>query len=142
MRDAQFITYGKGPVSDDTIWFAKPGTTIETDPFKIPATTAVGLGFVSDEGDTETPGYGDAEAVYEQNGTPVIYSAGEYAPSIAANLMQSGNDFEVDKVVYGEDFVSGTAENYTITKNAANKSVGIVVVDHQFDNGARERAIY
>lgn len=141
-KNAEFITYGKGPADGDAVFFAPSGTTIPNDPFEDMPDTAIGLGHVSDEGDTETPGYGDAEAVYDQDGTPVKYADGDYEPTIAFSLLQSGNDFDVDQVVYGADNVIGSKDEYTINKHAKNKSVGIVVINHEFDNGARERSIY
>lgn len=142
MLKGEKVTFGKGPLDSDTVWFAEKDTVIETDPFKVPAATAIGLGHVSDEGDTKTPGYGDPEVVYNQNGLPVKHSDGEYEPSITFNLMQAGNDFDVDKVVYGKDNVIGNEDVYYINEHAGNKSVGIVIIDHTFDNGAKERQVY
>lgn len=142
MRRNDKVSYGKHVKNKDVIFFAPLGTPIDPDPFKIPHENAIGLGIVSSEGDKKTPGYGDKKPVPDMNGVPVLYEQGEYEPKIEANLMQTANDFEIDKVVYGDENVIGVEGNYKVLENESNGSRGVIVIDHEFDNKSRERQVY
>lgn len=142
-KDTTKITFGKEIDGQENVYFAPLGTVIDTSPFSdISAVEGiVGLGEISEDGIAVTPGHSDSDPVLNMSGSPVIYTSGEYTPSLAFSLMQAGNDFEVDQVVFGKNNVVGTKEEYSVAHNKNNKSEGMLIIDTQFDNGARERKI-
>ena len=148
MKDSNLITYGKGILEGDHIFYIPTTTTTEIEELKntefkvLSVNGAIGLGEVSEDGVSTSPGHGDPEAVRNQAGAPVIHSRGEYEPSVSFNLMQTAGDIDVDRVIYGKENVIGTKENYTINKNVNNQSRGVFVIDTQLDNGGLERTIY
>jgi len=139
-KNNDFITFGIG--AEETVWFVPKGTLINEDPFQVPHTSAVSLGFISEDGIKDKPGNGDLEAINDMNGTPVVFKSGAYEPSVSLSLLQSGNDYDVDKVVYGASNVIGSPDDYKVLKNKNNKSEGVIVIDYIFENGARERNVY
>ncbi|MDL2211648.1 hypothetical protein LJB88_02100 [Erysipelotrichaceae bacterium OttesenSCG-928-M19] len=150
MKNNEHITYGKGLLEGDHIWYIASNNSEDVEALKDITKTvdeilpnAVGLGEVSDEGVTKTPGYGESEAVRNQAGSPVIHSDGDYEPSSAFSLMQTAGDKSVDEVLFGKNNIIEDANGgYVIKENSGNNSKGIFVIETSYDNGGKERTIY
>lgn len=114
MNDAKNVSFGK-PKATGAVFVAPAGTTLPTD-----ATTALnaafkGLGYVSEDGlvnSVET----DTENVNAWGGDLVLVGQTSFSETFTVNLLET--NAEALKVYYGEDNVTVSGSNITITQNS------------------------
>ena len=137
-NDAQNVSFGK-PKSTGAIYVAPAGTTLPTD-----ATTALGvafknLGYASEEGlvnSVET----DTENVNAWGGDLVLVGQTSFSETFTVNLIEASNA-EALKVVHGEDNVTVSGSNITVTQNSSVLPNLVVVFELVLSGGRIKRIV-
>lgn len=136
-NNAQNVSFGK-PKATGAVFVAPAGTTLPTD-----ATTALnaafkGLGYVSEDGlvnSVET----DTENVNAWGGDLVLVGQTSFSETFTVNLLETNAD--ALKVYYGDDNVTVTGSNITITQNSEQLPTVVVVFELVLTGGRVKRIV-
>lgn len=136
-NNASNVSFGK-PKATGAVFVAPAGTTLPND-----ATTALnaafkGLGYVSEDGlvnSVET----DTENVNAWGGDLVLVGQTTFMETFMVNLIETNP--EALKVYYGEDNVTVTGDNITITQNSAQLPNVSVVFEIVLTGGRIKRIV-
>jgi len=133
------VTAGKGKVAGYA--FRAPlGTALPTDATTALASAYIGLGFISEDGITNTNSP-ETENILDMNKTPVLNIMTAKEDTFQAKFIESKN-LEVLKMVYGEDNVTGTlATGITIKANAKDLGAYVYVFDLETSGGGNHRIV-
>ena len=139
MSNAANVTTGKRRV-DGGIYFAPAGTTLPTDATTALATAFKNLGYVSEDGVTNSLSKETTE-IKEWGGDTVDVVLTAQNDTFSFTLIESLN-VDVLKAYYGDENVSGTlADGITITANSKELPEKAWVVDMIMRNGALKRIV-
>ncbi len=138
MPTATKVSTGK-PKTTGAVYRAPSGTALPTD-----ATTALAdafkeLGFVSEDGVTNTNS-ADTEDIYAWGGTPVLTTQKEKSDEWKLTFIESLNP-EVLKTVYGDDNVTVSDKNITVKASTAELGASVYVIDMVLKGGALKRVV-
>lgn len=140
MPSSDKVSTGK-PKTAGAVYRAPAGTTAPTDASTELAAAFKELGFVSDDG-VSNSNSGDSTDVYAWGGTPVITTQSEKADKWKLTLIESLNT-EVLKTVYGDGNVTvdTTGKKITVKAGAAQLASSVYVIDMLLKGGALKRVV-
>lgn len=140
MPNAEKVSAGK-PKTTGAIFRAVLGTSLPTDASTALDTAFKELGFVSDDGLTNSNS-GDSEDVYAWGGTPVLNLQNEKEDTWKVTLLEVLNP-DVLKTVYGDANVTVDSGKNTITvkAGAAQLANAVYVFDLALKGGAMKRIV-
>lgn len=137
MNDADNVSFGK-PASSGAVFIAPAGSTLPTD-----ATTALdgafeGLGYVSEEGLVNSV-ESDTEEVNAWGGDLVLVGQTTFKETFTVNLLETSQ--KVLETYYGEDNVSESSGDLTVTQNSAMLPQVVVVFELVLTGGRIKRIV-
>ena len=132
------VSAGK-PKITGAVYRAALGTTLPTDATTELAAEFKELGFVSEDGITNTPGM-DTETVYAWGGTPVLTTQKEKTDEWKMTFIESLNS-EVLKAAYGDDNVTASDKTITVKASTAELESSVYVIDVLLKGGALKRVV-
>ncbi len=142
MADTNTVTNvsAGAPNPDGAIFRAPIGTTLPTDAATALGAAFVPLGFVSDEGLTNSKTL-ETEAVKDWGGRDVLTLQTDKSDTFQFTSLEILN-IEVLKMVFGDANVSGTlATGITVKGNASELSPAVYVIDLALRDGAKKRIV-
>ena len=137
MNDASNVSFGK-PKATGAVFVAPAGTTLPTNATSALDAAFKGLGYVSEDGlvnSVET----DTENVNAWGGDLVLVGQTTFMETFMVNLIETNP--EALKVYYGEDNVTVSGENITITQNSAQLPNVSVVFEIVLTGGRIKRIV-
>lgn len=140
MPSSDKVSTGK-PKTAGAVYRAPAGTTAPTDASTELAAAFKELGFVSDDG-VSNSNSGDSTDVYAWGGTPVLTTQAEKTDEWKLTLIESLNA-EVLKTVYGDSNVTvdTTGKKITVKAGAAQLASSVYVIDMLLKGGALKRVV-
>ena len=126
MSNAANVTTGKRRV-DGGIYFAPAGTTLPTDATTALATAFKNLGYVSEDGVTNSLSKETSE-IKEWGGAVVDNVQTGYTDTFSLTFIESMN-VDTLKVIYGDSNVTEASGAITVTVNASEAPAGVYVID-------------
>lgn len=140
MPSSDKVSTGK-PKTAGAVYRAPAGTTAPTDASTELAAAFKELGFVSDDG-VSNSNSGDSTDVYAWGGTPVLTTQAEKTDEWKLTLIESLNA-EVLKTVYGDGNVTvdTTGKKITVKAGAAQLASSVYVIDMLLKGGALKRVV-
>ena len=140
MPSSDKVSTGK-PKTAGAVYRAPAGTTAPTDASTELAAAFKELGFVSDDG-VSNSNSGDSTDVCAWGGTPVLTTQSEKTDEWKLTLIESLNT-EVLKTVYGDDNVTvdTTGKKITVKAGAAQLASSVYVIDMLLKGGALKRVV-
>lgn len=138
MPKAEQVSTGK-PKTSGAVYRAPSGTALPTDASTELAAAYKELGFVSEDGVTNTNSP-ETEDVYAWGGTPVLTTQKEKSDEWKLTFIESLNE-EVLKTVYGDDNVTVSGETITIKASTAQPTAAVYVIDMILRGGALKRVV-
>lgn len=140
MPSSDKVSTGK-PKTAGAVYRAPAGTTAPTDASTELAAAFKELGFVSDDG-VSNSNSGDSTDVYAWGGTPVLTTQAEKTDEWKLTLIESLNT-EVLKTVYGDGNVTvdTTGKKITVKAGAAQLASSVYVIDMLLKGGALKRVV-
>ena len=126
MSNAANVTTGKRRV-DGGIYFAPAGTTLPTDATTALATAFKNLGYVSEDGVTNSLSKETTE-IKEWGGAVVDNVQTGYTDTFSLTFIESMN-VDTLKAIYGNSNVSESSGAITVTVNASEAPAGVYVID-------------
>ena len=126
MSNAANVTTGKRRV-DGGIYFAPAGTTLPTDATTALATAFKNLGYVSEDGVTNSLSKKTTE-IKEWGGAVVDNVQTGYTDTFSLTFIESMN-VDTLKAIYGNSNVSESSGAITVTVNASEAPAGVYVID-------------
>lgn len=140
MPSSDKVSTGK-PKTAGAVYRAPAGTTAPTDASSELAAAFKELGFVSDDG-VSNSNSGDSTDVYAWGGTPVLTTQAEKTDEWKLTLIESLNA-EVLKTVYGDGNVTvdTTGKKITVKAGAAQLASSVYVIDMLLKGGALKRVV-
>jgi hypothetical protein len=136
-NDASNVSFGK-PKSAGAVYVAPAGTTLPTD-----ATTAlnvafVSMGYISDDGLVNSVKT-DVEQVHAWGGDKVLVGQTTFGETFTVNLLETNAD--ALKVYYGDDNVSVSGDDITVTQNSEELDEVVVVFELVLTGGRVKRIV-
>lgn len=140
MPSSDKVSTGK-PKTAGAVYRAPAGTTAPTDASTELAAAFKELGFVSDDG-VSNSNSGDSTDVYAWGGTPVLATQSEKTDEWKLTLIESLNA-EVLKTVYGDGNVTvdESGKKITVKAGAAQLASSVYVIDMLLKGGALKRVV-
>lgn len=133
------VSVGK-PKTTGGIWRAPLGTTLPTDASTALAAAFVSLGYIANDGVTNSNTM-ESDEYKAWGGDVVLTYQTEKTDTFAFGLIESLNP-DVLETVYGEDNVSGTLANgITVRANAADLTEYVYVIEQVLRGGALKRIV-
>lgn len=138
MSNAANVTTGKRRV-DGGIYFAPAGTTLPTDASTALASAFKNLGYVSEDGVTNSLSKETTE-IKEWGGDVVDTVLNGQTDTFQFTLIES-LDVDTLKAIYGNDNVTEASGAITITVNASEAPSGVYVIDMAQKGGKLKRIV-
>lgn len=139
MATASNVTAGK-PKIGGAIYVAPAGTALPTDATTALADTYVSLGYVSEDGVTNSNSP-SSDNIKAWGGDIVMNLMTEKADNFTFTLIEALN-VDVLKFVYGDSNVTGTlATGITVKANSSIPSSKVIVIDMIMTDGALKRVV-
>lgn len=133
------VSVGK-PKTTGGIWRAPLGTTLPTDASTALAAAFVSLGYIANDGVTNSNTM-ESDEYKAWGGDVVLTYQTEKTDTFAFGLIESLNP-DVLETVYGEDNVSGTlAAGITVRANAADLTEYVYVIEQVLRGGVLKRIV-
>ena len=126
MSNAANVTTGKRRV-DGGIYFAPAGTTLPTDATTALAAAFKNLGYVSEDGVTNSLSKETTE-IKEWGGATVDNVQTGYTDTFSLTFIESMN-VDTLKAIYGDSNVTEASGAITVTVNASEAPAGVYVID-------------
>ena len=126
MSNAANVTTGKRRV-DGGIYFAPAGTTLPTDATTALAAAFKNLGYVSEDGVTNSMSKETSE-IKEWGGAVVDNVQTGYTDTFSLTFIESMN-VDTLKAIYGDSNVTEASGAITVTVNASEAPAGVYVID-------------
>lgn len=128
------------PNADGAIYRAPFGTTLPTDATTALAEAYIPLGFVSDEGLTNSKSL-ETETIKDWGGRDVLTVQSGRTDTYQCTLIEILN-IEVLKMVYGDDNVTGTlSTGITVRGNVEELGAAVYVIELALRDGAKKRIV-
>ena len=136
------VTTGK-PKTGGAVFKAPAGTTLPTDAKTALANTYVSMGFISEDGVSNTVGW-DSEVIKDWGGTPVLIYEDNKSDEFKVTFIESMSP-DVLKAVHGSGNVTGTDAETTgglkVTVNNDEHEAAVWVVDMIMKGGILKRVV-
>lgn len=138
MSNAANVTTGKRRV-DGGIYFAPAGTTLPTDATTALATAFKNLGYVSEDGVTNSLSKETTE-IKEWGGAVVDNVQTGYTDTFSLTFIESMN-VDTLKAIFGDNNVSESSGAITVTVNASEAPAGVYVIDMAMKGNKLKRIV-
>jgi hypothetical protein len=137
MNDAENVSFGK-PKSGGAVYVAPHGTTLPTNATDALDAAFEGLGYVSEDGLVNSIST-DTEEIAAWGGDVVLVGQTKFSETFTVNLIET--NAEALKVFYGEDNVSVSGDEITVTQNSQQLPMVSVVFELVLTGGRIKRIV-
>ena len=138
MPDVSNVSTGKPKVAG-AVYRAPLGTTLPTDADTALSGAFVGMGFISEDGVTNTNSP-DSEKIKDWSGQIVLVVSSEKPDTFKLKFLESMNT-NVLETVYGDDNVTVSGSTIHVKANAAALDEYVYVIDMVMKGGAMKRIV-